>query len=105
MLKYGSWRAAAATFVLVGLGQNAFADLIPNGGSVTGFLGSDGQVDFHTFEGSVGQSGVISVSGTVLTGEVMNVFNPDSSILASNVTSDTDIDLTQNGDTGGALVN
>ena len=96
MLTLRSLTATAAACGLLLFGQDAFAAVIPNGGSVAGIVSSDGEVDVHTFDGVAGQRGVVSISGSVDTGEFYEVFNPDSSLLTSG-TSDNRIDLTQTG--------
>ena len=59
----------------------AEAAVIPNGGSVDGTLSAPDEIDTHTFEGTAGQMGLISVSGNLVGGEFFRVFNPDGSPL------------------------
>lgn len=73
------------------------ADEIPNGGTVSGTLFNGSQRDEHTFEGAVGQSGVVSISGNVSSGEFYRVFRPDGTQLTSGTSYRFLPTLTQSG--------
>lgn len=82
--------------LLFGFVDLVIADVIPNGGSIMGEISSNGEIDTHTFSGVAGQAGIISISGSVSSGEFYQVFDPDDKFLASG-SSHNRIDLTQTG--------
>ena len=59
------------------------AGTIPNGGTLSGVISADGEVDVHDFAGTAGEVAHISVSGVISTGEFIQVFRPDGVLLSS----------------------
>lgn len=80
---------------LGGAGQ-ARAGTIPNGGALSGTISVDGEIDLHSFSGTAGQKGLISISGSITTGEYFEVYNPDGTRLTGS-SSHVRIDLAQDG--------
>ena len=72
------------------------AETIPNGSEVIGTISVDGEADTHQFGGIAGQSGIISVSGNISSGEHFEVYNPDGTRLGGGSSAEL-ITLTQTG--------
>ncbi|MGB0513955.1 MAG: hypothetical protein ACPGJE_03840, partial [Wenzhouxiangellaceae bacterium] len=70
--------------------------LIPNGGSAAQNIGDNGEIDSFTFTGAAGQQGAISITGNVIGGEFMLIFNPAGTLL-DTTSSQTPLNLPQDG--------
>ncbi|MFK8013918.1 MAG: hypothetical protein AB8G17_00580 [Gammaproteobacteria bacterium] len=70
--------------------------VVANGSSLPQSLDVEGDIDSFVFDGTAGQSGVVSISGDVSGGEFFTIVNPDGTSLTSG-SSQRNVTLPQSG--------